>query len=207
MNSIKVETLEQYHSYQSKGYTSNIKDICIMLGIKKSKAKKLLSSVPKIQLSNKLFSKLQKIQSEQPYVSVYSRLYIDYYNDKEVFETLLNQSLLTIMYTDGNEGYEEISNDFIISNINEFIGLLDMSESVKDMELRDKYDYRWDRLQNETLYYVSGGIYKAGDIYSNSSRNIYIRKIRKELHLKFSVDGQDLYCNNKDIIKDLLGKG
>lgn len=206
MNSIKISTMKEYDSHrQTKGYKSDITDLCYMLGVSLRKARTLLKNAPRIELSESLYQQVKKKESEAARV---------YYRDSKVVSYLIENDVIEVSYHDPREAYindnpagvQIMDKQFLIDNIGFTTILLSFSRTVKEFIINDN-GYEFLNIQGNKEVYIHDGdqmeIKYEGEIYSKSDVVKYTNLIKRGFFIRFKVGERTVkYIQSQRLINE-----
>lgn len=208
---IRVHTPEEFREKYDAGYTETIGDIQTFYHMNKTKRIELLEGCPYVELSGSLYDDLKKEQDRKSFVSIYNKPVRKYYNELEVFEYLVKTDALACSINEGPYLYRE----HILKYSGELLSLLGIAEPIKDMYLKDRYDYLgvvgsrgYAVVYSENMN-VPHPVYSAKDLYDGPKhRNEALRDLKRDSdYLKFYVGGSSLYCTTSKEVIEYISKG
>ena len=195
---IRVHRPEEFREKYDAGYTETIRDIEMFYRMNETKRIELLEGCPYVELSGSLQDDLRKEQESKPFVSIYNKPVRKYYNELEVFEYLVRTDALACSINEG----PDLDREHILKYSSELLSLLGIAEPIKDMYLKDRYDYlevvgsrEYAVVYSENMN-VPHPVYSAKDLYDGPKhRNEALRGLKRDSdYLKFYVGGSSLYC-------------
>lgn len=199
-NTVEINTLKEFEAYcapmDSEGYTASIEDICGLLGVKLSKAEKLLKIVPRVEIKESLYHRLKNKKA---------KAYRAYYNELQVVEYLIKSDLLHASYGDARAVFSEaralavdeipVDKEYLLNNLFNTFMILQWSKTLNDIIIEDMGYTLFEFVggSNKDLIYISehDEIKTATEIYSKSDVVKYTRMIQRDFYVKFLVAEKD----------------